>query len=95
MHGHPFRIVGTDGYPVPEAQALTKDVINIGPGERYDLLMTADNPGTWLFHCHILHSRPEPRGGAWRDDHHCQDRRMNRVGRSVMLIGGTTPVMSG
>jgi len=32
----------------------TKDVVNIGPGERYDLLMTADNPGTWLFHCHIL-----------------------------------------
>jgi manganese oxidase len=54
MHGHPFKIVGTDGYPVPPGQALTKDVINIGPGERYDLLMTADNPGTWLFHCHIL-----------------------------------------
>lgn len=54
MHGHPFQIVGTDGYPVPEEQALTKDVINIGPGERYDLLMTANNPGTWLFHCHIL-----------------------------------------
>jgi uncharacterized cupredoxin-like copper-binding protein len=54
MHGHPFQIVGTDGYPVPESQALTKDVVNIGPGERYDLLLTADNPGTWLFHCHIL-----------------------------------------
>jgi manganese oxidase len=54
MHGHPFQIVATDGYAVPEAQARTKDVVNIGPGERYDLLMTADNPGTWLFHCHIL-----------------------------------------
>lgn len=54
MHGHPFQIVATDGYPVPESQALTKDVVNIGPGERYDVLMKADNPGTWLFHCHIL-----------------------------------------
>jgi FtsP/CotA-like multicopper oxidase with cupredoxin domain len=54
MHGHPFQVVGTDGYPVPESQAVTKDVINIGPGERYDLLMKADNPGAWLFHCHIL-----------------------------------------
>jgi FtsP/CotA-like multicopper oxidase with cupredoxin domain len=54
MHGAPFQIVGTDGYPVPPSQAVTKDVVNIGPGERYDLLMTADNPGTWLFHCHIL-----------------------------------------
>jgi manganese oxidase len=54
LHGHPFKIVATDGYPVPEAQALTKDVINIGPGERYDLLIELDNPGTWVFHCHIL-----------------------------------------
>ena len=45
MHGHPFQIVATDGYPVPEgAQALTKDVVNIGPGERYDLLMTRRQP---------------------------------------------------
>jgi FtsP/CotA-like multicopper oxidase with cupredoxin domain/plastocyanin len=54
LHGHPFKIVATDGYPVPEGQALTKDVINIGPGERYDLLIELDNPGTWVFHCHIL-----------------------------------------
>ncbi len=40
--------------PVPEGQALTKDVVNIRPGERYGLLMAADSPGTWLFHCHIL-----------------------------------------
>jgi FtsP/CotA-like multicopper oxidase with cupredoxin domain len=53
-HGHPFKIVATDGYPVPEAQALTKDVVNIGPGERYDILFELDNPGTWVFHCHIL-----------------------------------------
>ena len=37
-HAAPFQIV-SDGYPVP--------------GERYNLLMTADNPGMWLFHCHI------------------------------------------
>jgi manganese oxidase len=54
MHGAPFKIVGTDGYAVPETAQLTKDVVAIAPGERYDLLMTADNPGSWLFHCHIL-----------------------------------------
>ena len=54
MHGHPFKIVATDGYPVPDGLALTKDVVNIGPGERYDLLVEAANPGTWVFHCHIL-----------------------------------------
>lgn len=54
MHGHPFNIVATDGYPVAKAAELTKDVVNIGPGERYDLLLELDNPGTWVFHCHIL-----------------------------------------
>jgi len=54
MHGHAFKLVGTDGNPVPPAAQLTKDVINIAPGERYDLEVDLDNPGTWLFHCHIL-----------------------------------------
>jgi manganese oxidase len=54
LRGHPFQIVGTDGYPVPDPQVVTKDVVNIGPGERYDLLTSADNPGASLFHCHIL-----------------------------------------
>lgn len=54
LHGHSFKVVATDGHPVPPGLELTKDVMNIGPGERYDLLVEADNPGTWVFHCHIL-----------------------------------------
>jgi FtsP/CotA-like multicopper oxidase with cupredoxin domain len=53
MHGQPFSIVATDGYPVQGAP-LTKDTVNIAPGERYDLEVLAKNPGTWVFHCHIL-----------------------------------------
>ena len=53
MHGHPFSIVATDGYPVAGAP-LVKDTLNIAPGERYDLEVTAKTPGTWVFHCHIL-----------------------------------------
>jgi len=26
----------------------------VNPGERYDVLVTADRPGVWAFHCHIL-----------------------------------------
>jgi FtsP/CotA-like multicopper oxidase with cupredoxin domain len=56
MHSHGFatKIVGTDGHPVPEAAQLLKDTVTIGPGERYDLEFVADNPGTWVYHCHIL-----------------------------------------
>ena len=56
MHSHGFatKVVATDGYPVPEAAQLTKDTVSIGPGERYDLEFTADRPGAWVYHCHIL-----------------------------------------
>lgn len=53
LHGYHFKIVGTDGYMV-EGPPLTKDTVTVGPVERYDLEFVADNPGTWVFHCHIL-----------------------------------------
>jgi FtsP/CotA-like multicopper oxidase with cupredoxin domain len=54
-HGHSFKIVATDGNPVPEVAQLTKDTILIGPAERYDLELLGDNPGVWMVHCHIEH----------------------------------------
>lgn len=55
LHGMSFKIVATDGNPVPEVAQLTKDTIPVHPGERFDIEFTADNPGQWAFHCHILH----------------------------------------
>jgi FtsP/CotA-like multicopper oxidase with cupredoxin domain len=55
IHGGPFQIVATDGYPVPSGLRLTKDTVLVGPGERYDVLWTALRPGRWMLHCHINH----------------------------------------
>lgn len=55
LHGVPFKIVATDGHPVPELAQLTKDTLSIAPGERYDVEFTATEPGQWMLHCHILH----------------------------------------
>lgn len=55
IHGGSFRIVATDGNPVPRAAQLRKDTVMVAPGERYDVLWTAERKGTWLVHCHILH----------------------------------------
>ncbi len=55
IHGGPFRIIATDGSPVPEASQLTKDTVEVGPGERYDVVWKALEPGKWLLHCHISH----------------------------------------
>ncbi len=52
-HGHVFKIIATDGNPVPPGAQLRKDTILIGPGERYDLELDGYNPGIWLFHCHM------------------------------------------
>ncbi len=55
LHGVPFKIVATDGHPVPEAAQLTKDTVLVAPGERYDIEFVATEPGQWMLHCHILH----------------------------------------
>ncbi|MCX6056632.1 MAG: multicopper oxidase domain-containing protein, partial [Chloroflexi bacterium] len=55
LHGMPFKIIATDGHPVPEAAQLTKDTISVAPGERYDIEFVATETGQWMMHCHILH----------------------------------------
>ena len=55
IHGGPFTIVATDGNPVPEGSQIEKDTVDVGPGERYDVVWTAREPGRWLLHCHIPH----------------------------------------
>src|SRR5205823_9113994 len=53
LHGQAFKIIATDGNPVPAGAQFTKDTVTIGPGERYDLEIDGTNPGVWMFHCHI------------------------------------------
>ncbi len=55
VHGGPFKIVATDGNPVSEGAQLEKDTVDVSPGERYDVVWPAREPGKWLLHCHIPH----------------------------------------
>lgn len=55
LHGFPFKIVATDGHPVPDASQLTKDTVLVAPGERYDVEFVPTEPGMWMIHCHITH----------------------------------------
>ncbi|TJY43987.1 hypothetical protein E5161_00900 [Cohnella pontilimi] len=50
MHGYHFQIVASDGRPLPAPS--TKDTVLIGPGERYDLLVTFDQDGMFPLHSH-------------------------------------------
>jgi FtsP/CotA-like multicopper oxidase with cupredoxin domain len=55
IHGGPFTVIATDGVAISEAARYEKDTVNVGPGERYDVIWTAREPGKWLLHCHINH----------------------------------------
>ncbi len=55
MHGGPFTVVARDGVNLSAAGQFQADVINVGPGQRYDVVWPALEPGNWILHCHIPH----------------------------------------
>jgi len=55
IHGGPFQVVAVDGNILPASARYLADTVNVGPGQRYDVIWTAREPGKWLIHCHIPH----------------------------------------
>jgi len=55
VHGGPFEVVARDGEVLPESARYLADTVNVGPGQRWDVIWTARRPGKWLLHCHIPH----------------------------------------
>jgi manganese oxidase len=55
VHGGPFTVVARDGNLLPESARFQADTVNVGPGQRYDVIWKAVKPGKWLVHCHIPH----------------------------------------
>ena len=52
LHGLAQLVIAKDGYPLATPQL--QDTVTVAPGERYTVLVHADNPGVWAWHCHIL-----------------------------------------
>jgi FtsP/CotA-like multicopper oxidase with cupredoxin domain len=52
LHGHAFRVIARNGAPTMHRE--WRDTVLLDPGERVDIAFVADNPGDWMFHCHIL-----------------------------------------
>ena len=50
-HGHHFLVTHKDGFPLPAP--YWSDTILIGPGERYDIMLTMNNPGRYIMHDHV------------------------------------------
>jgi len=60
LHGYHFSVVAQDGAPL--ARSYSADTVVVAPGETYDLLVHADQPGVWAMHCHILSHVEGPNG---------------------------------
>lgn len=60
LHGFYMQVIAQDGFPVP--QPYMCDVLNIAPGQRFDVLIDASEEGAWAFHCHILTHAESPHG---------------------------------
>ena len=62
LHGFHFLVVAEDGYPLARQNRYLADTIVIAPGSRFDIMVKADSPGAWAFHCHILPHAEGPGG---------------------------------
>ena len=52
LHGHSFRVVSRNGAATRHRE--WQDTVLMAPRERVEIAFVADNPGDWMFHCHIL-----------------------------------------
>jgi FtsP/CotA-like multicopper oxidase with cupredoxin domain len=68
IHGGPFQVVARDGETLAASARYLADTVNVGPGQRYDVIWAAREPGNWLIHCHIPHhttnNNVETKGGG-------------------------------
>jgi FtsP/CotA-like multicopper oxidase with cupredoxin domain len=55
IHGHSFRITGTDAGRIPESAWVPAATVLVPVGSTRDIEFVADAPGDWPFHCHMTH----------------------------------------
>ena len=51
LHGHSFRVISRNGKPNPLRE--WRDTVLMPPRETAEIAFVADNPGDWMFHCHV------------------------------------------
>jgi FtsP/CotA-like multicopper oxidase with cupredoxin domain len=51
LYGYSFRVISRDGKP--NARQECRDTVFVPPREAKEVAFVADNPGDWMFHCHV------------------------------------------
>ena len=55
LHGHTFYVTGTEGGRIPETAWIPGNTVLVGVAQARDIEFVANNPGDWMFHCHLPH----------------------------------------
>jgi hypothetical protein len=55
LHGHTFAVTGTEAGRRPEAIWEPGNTTLVGVAQARDIEFVANNPGDWMFHCHLPH----------------------------------------
>lgn len=51
IHGHTFKVLGSNRRRIPVHHS---DTVLLLPDETIEVAFVADNPGRWMFHCHVI-----------------------------------------
>lgn len=55
LHGYNFHVTATDGGDIPMAGQWLETTVIVPTGSTRTIEFTADAPGDWVMHCHMLH----------------------------------------
>jgi FtsP/CotA-like multicopper oxidase with cupredoxin domain len=64
FHGHHVRVIARDGVALGDQP--WRDVEAIRPDEHLTVAMVADNPGSWIYHCHMAEHHAAGMGGWFK-----------------------------
>jgi plastocyanin len=83
MHGGYFTVIAKDGFLVENPQRM--NTISISPGETWDVVLSPQFGGTWVWHCHVLSHATGPR------DEDGNETAAGMIG-AVVVDDGSTPL---
>src|SRR5215471_4945880 len=77
LHGHTFQVTGTEAGRIPETAQYPSNTVLVGVAQARDIEFVANNPGSWMLHCHL--------------PHHMMNQMSSNVGLMTRMQGGRTP----
>ena len=55
LHGHTFWVTGHEGARIPKSAWIPRNTELVGVAQASSFEFVANNPGDWIFHCHMVH----------------------------------------